>query len=71
MLIGSVLVVLSPALSAENAGEDGRSTLQKSRIEGPLLQFNNFGGFVAYTLLPLLAIFFIYIKDLRAWLLTP
>ena len=69
MLIGSVLVVLYSV--PEMLEKMGRSTIEKSRIEGPLLQSNNFGGFVAYTLLPLLAIFLIYIKDLRAWLLTP
>ncbi|MGQ7844946.1 O-antigen ligase family protein [Granulosicoccus sp. 3-233] len=69
MLIGSVLVVLYSV--PEMLEKMGRSTIEKSRIEGPHLQSNNFGGFVAYTLLPLVAIFFIYIKDLRAWLLTP
>lgn len=69
MLIGSVLVVLYSV--PEMLEKMGRSTIEKSRIEGPLLQSNNFGGFVAYTVLPLMAIFLIYIKDLRAWLLTP
>lgn len=69
MLIGSVLVVLYSV--PEMLEKMGRSTIEKSRIEGPHLQSNNFGGFVAYTLLPLVAVFFMYIKDLRAWLLTP
>lgn len=69
MLIGSVLVVLYSV--PEMLEKMGRSTIEKSRIDGPHLQSNNFGGFVAYTLLPLVAVFFIYIKDLRAWLLTP
>ncbi len=69
MLIGSVLVVLYSV--PEMLEKMGRSTIEKSRVEGPLLQSNNFGGFVAYTFLPLLAIFLVYIKDLRAWLLMP
>ncbi len=69
MLIGSVLVVLYAV--PEMLDKMGRSTIEKSRIDGPHLQSNNFGGFVAYTLLPLVAFFFMYIKDLRAWLLTP
>ncbi|ASJ74969.1 O-antigen ligase family protein [Granulosicoccus antarcticus] len=69
ILIASVLVVLYAV--PEMLEKMGRSTIEKSRIGGPQLQSNNFGGFVAYTLLPLVSIFFIYIKDLRAWLLAP
>jgi len=69
MLIGSMLVVLFSV--PEMLEKMGRSTIEKSRIEGPHMQSNNFGGFVAYTLLPLVAVFVVYIKDLRAWLLTP
>jgi hypothetical protein len=49
----------------------GHSSIEKSRIIGPQLQSNNFGGFVAYTLLPMLAFFMVFIKDIRAWMLTP
>ena len=69
MMLGSILVVLYSV--PEMLDKMGRSTIDKSRIMGPHLQSNNFGGFVSYTLLPLIAIFVIYIKDLRAWLLTP
>lgn len=69
MLIGSMLVVLYSV--PEMLDKMGRSTIEKSRIEGPHLQSNNFGGFVAYTLLPVVAVFIMYIKDLRAWLLAP
>lgn len=69
LLIGSVLVVLYSV--PEMLEKSGRSTIDKSRIGGPHLQSNNFGGFVAYSVLPLLAVFIMYIKDLRAWLLTP
>lgn len=69
ILIGSVLVVLFAV--PEMLQKMGRSTIDKSRIGGPHLQSNNFGGFVAYTLLPLVAVFVVFIKDIRAWLLTP
>ena len=49
----------------------GRSTIDKSRIGGPHQQSNNFGGFVAYTLMPVIALFVTYIRDIRAWLLLP
>ncbi len=69
VMIGSALVVLYSV--PEMLEKAGRSTIDKSRIGGPHLQSNNFGGFVAYTVLPLIALFVVYIKDVRAWLLTP
>ena len=68
-MIGSVLVVLYSV--PEMLEKGGRSTIDKSRIGGPHLQSNNFGGFVAYTILPLIALFVTYLKDIRAWMLTP
>ena len=49
----------------------GRSTIEKSRLVGPHFQSNNFGGFVAYTSLPLVAFFIVFLRDIRAWLITP
>jgi O-antigen ligase len=69
MAIGTIVLVLYSV--PEMLEKMGRSTIEKSRIEGPHRQSNNFGGFVAYTLLPLVAIFMAYIKDIRAWLITP
>ena len=68
-MIGSVLVVLYSV--PEMLEKSGRSTIDKSRIGGPHLQSNNFGGFLAYTILPLIALFVMHIKDIRAWMLTP
>ena len=68
-MIGSVLVVLYSV--PEMLEKGGRSTIEKSRIGGPHLQSNNFGGFVAYTLLPVISLFIMHIKDIRAWLITP
>ncbi len=68
-MIGASLVVMYSV--PEMLDKGGRSSIEKMRIGGPHLQSNNFGGFVAYTMLPLVAIFIMFIKDLRVWLLTP
>lgn len=69
MCIGSMVLVIYAV--PEMLDKMGRSTIEKSRIEGPHRQSNNFGGFVAYTLLPVIAMFMAFIKDIRAWLFTP
>lgn len=69
IVIGSVLVVLFSV--EEMIDKMGLSDLDKSRVEGPHLQPNNFGGFVAYTLLPVASLFLIYINRLQAWAMTP
>ncbi len=68
-IIGSMLVVFYSV--DEMLERAGRSNLDRSRVGGPLLQPNNFGGFVAYTMLPIIAIFVMYIERLKAWLITP
>lgn len=69
LMIGTMAVVIYTI--PEMLEKMGRSSIEKSRIIGPQLQSNNFGGFVAYTLLPMLAFFMVFIKDIRAWMLTP
>ncbi|MDB4223123.1 O-antigen ligase family protein, partial [Granulosicoccus sp.] len=69
LMIGTMAVVIHTI--PEMLEKMGRSSIEKSRIIGPQLQSNNFGGFVAYTLLPMLAFFMVFIKDIRAWMLTP
>jgi putative inorganic carbon (HCO3(-)) transporter len=69
IMIGSMAVVIHTI--PEMLEKMGRSSIEKSRILGPQMQSNNFGGFVAYSLLPLLAFFLVFIKDIRAWMLTP
>ncbi|MDO6459859.1 O-antigen ligase family protein [Granulosicoccaceae sp. 1_MG-2023] len=49
----------------------GVSNLDKARLGGPHDQPNNFGGFIAYTLLPVIALFIVYIRYWRAWLVLP
>ena len=69
LCIGSIILVVYSI--PEMLDKMGRSTIDKSRIGGPHQQSNNFGGFVAYTLLPVVAVFVTYIRDLRFWLLVP
>lgn len=69
LMIGSALVVLFTV--PEFFDKAGRSTIEKSRLVGPHFQSNNFGGFVAYTTLPLVAFFIVFLRDLRTWIITP
>ncbi len=69
MCIGSVLLVIYAI--PEMIDKSGRGSIDKSRIGGPHRQPNMFGGFVAYTLLPIIALFITYMKDIKAWLITP
>jgi len=69
MAISSMVVVV--ATIPEMIDKMGLSSIEKSRLGGPFSQANNFGGFIAYTILPLMAIFMVYLGNIRAWLLTP
>lgn len=69
IVIGSILVILFSV--EEMIDKMGLSDLDKSRVVGPHLQPNNFGGFVAYTLLPVASLFLVYINRLRAWAMAP
>ncbi len=69
MCIGNIVLVLYAV--PEMFDKMGGSTIDKSRIGGPHQQANMFGGFVAYTLLPIVALFVVYIKNIKAWLISP
>jgi len=69
LCLGSIAVVLYSV--PEMFEKMGRSSIDKSRIGGPHAQSNNFGGFVAYSSMPIAALFLVYIKQLHAWLITP
>ena len=69
MCIGTAVMALYTV--PEMLDKMGGSTIDKSRIGGPHQQPNMFGGYLAYSTLPIVAIFVAYIKDIRAWLLTP
>ncbi len=67
--IGSILVILFSV--EEMIDKMGLSDLDRSRVRGPHLQPNNFGGFIAYTLLPIASLFLVYINRPKAWTITP
>ena len=69
MIIGSMLVVIYSI--PEMLDKRGYSNLDKARVGGPLGQPNNFGGFVAYTMLPIIALFTVYIDKIKAWFIIP
>ncbi|PID59931.1 MAG: hypothetical protein CSB44_12295 [Gammaproteobacteria bacterium] len=69
MMIGIVLVAFHGI--PELFEKAGRSSIEKSRLDGPHVQSNNYGGFLAYTLLPMASVFMVYMRDWRVWLLGP
>ena len=69
MCIGSMMLVVYAV--PEMLEKMGRSTIDKSRVEGPQRQSNNFGGFVAYSTMLLLGLFYVFMNHIKAWLLTP
>lgn len=69
MCIGSVLIVIYTV--PEMLSKQGLSSIEKSRISGPLLQSNEFGGFVAYTLLFTAGLFLAYFGRIKAFLMAP
>jgi len=69
MCIGSVLVVIYAV--PEMVSKQGLSTIEKSRISGPLAQSNEFGGFLAYTLMLTGGLFLAYFREVKAWIFSP
>lgn len=51
--------------------KQGLSSIEKSRVLGPVAQPNNFGAFIVYNLSPLLAFFILNIRKWQALLLVP
>ena len=69
MVIASAVLVLYAL--PEMFDRMGRGSIERMRVEGPQQQSNNFGGFVAYTMLPAVSLFIVYIKNVKAWIFTP
>ena len=69
MVIGTIFVELFAV--REMLEKMGRSTIEKSRVNGPLHQPNDFGAFIVYTSSMLSAVFVVNIKNIKAWILTP
>ncbi len=69
MVVGSVLVVIYTL--PEMYSKFGLSSIEKSRVNGPLGQANEFGGLLAYTLMFSGGLFLAYFRHIRAWLAAP
>ncbi len=55
----------------ETLDKMGLASIEKSRVLGPQLQPNDFGAFLVYNSAPFLAIFLVFFKSWKAWLMTP
>ncbi|MCG8383005.1 MAG: O-antigen ligase family protein [Gammaproteobacteria bacterium] len=69
MILGSVLMELYAI--EELLKKIGRSSIEKSRVDGPLYQPNDFGAFIVYTSSMLIALIVVNIRNLKAWVLAP
>lgn len=69
MVVGSVLVVIYTL--PEMYSKFGLSSIEKSRVNGPLEQANEFGGLLAYTMMLSGGLFLAYIRTIRAWIAAP
>ncbi len=55
----------------ETLDKMGLASIEKSRVLGPQLQPNDYGAFLVYNSAPFLAIFLVFFKSWKAWLMTP
>lgn len=69
MVVGSVLVVIYAL--PEMYSKLGLSSIEKSRVNGPMGQANEFGGLLAYTMMFSCGLFLAYFRHIRAWLTAP
>ena len=49
----------------------GLDSIEKSRVNGPQLQPNDFGAFLVYNITPFIGIFIVYMSKFRVWTLLP
>lgn len=68
-VIGSVIAECLGIL--EMLSKQGLSSIEKSRVNGPPLQPNNFGAFIVYNLSPIIAFFVLNFRKWYAWLAVP
>lgn len=69
VMFGTAIVVLFGL--REVVEKTGLSSIEKQRLGGVFEQPNDFGGFIAYTFLPFVALFLFNMGKLKAWVLTP
>ena len=69
LMLGTAIGV---ALGAQEMIEKmSYASIEKSRVLGPQLQPNDFGAFIVYNIGPFLAIFLLYYRNWRTWVLIP
>ncbi len=69
LMIGTFVALLAGV--QETLDKMGLASIEKSRVLGPQLQPNDYGAFLVYNTAPIFAIFLIYFKSWKAWLMTP
>jgi len=69
LLLG-MLVVLAMGVM-EMLDKMGLSSIEKSRVEGPQLQSNDFGAFLVYSISPFIGIAIVYMSKLRIYAILP
>ena len=68
-MIGTLLVVALGTM--EWIDKRGNSSIEKSRVGGTFEQPNDFGGFLAFTMLPIIALLMFNMSKPKAWILSP
>lgn len=69
VMFGTAIVVLFGL--REVIEKAGLGSIEKQRLGGVFEQPNDFGGFIAYTFLPFVALFLFNMGKIKAWVLTP
>ena len=69
VMFGTAIVVLFGLKEAIE--KMGLGSIEKQRLGGVFEQPNDFGGFIAYTFLPFVALFLFNMGKIKAWILAP
>lgn len=69
IMFGTVIVVMFGL--RELIEKMGLGSMEKSRVGGVFEQPNDFGGFIAYTFIPFIALFLFNINKIKAWIMLP
>ena len=69
VMFGTVIVVLYGL--RESIDKSGMSSIEKMRLGGVFEQPNDFGGFIAYTFIPFIALFIFNMGKIKAWVMAP
>ncbi len=69
VMFGTTIVVLYGV--REMFEKRGLNSIEKSRLGGVFEQPNDFGGFLAYTFIPFIALFLFNFGKIKSWLMAP